>query len=406
MKFCTYLKIINCYIGEEKSQYDFMFALFSKVVCEPFSEVDTQREEQDKYYLFSKLCTESTARKVYSGERILPKALARFVKGHYDPTAFIMLLEDMSDTVKNNLCRDLVEEGITCNEDNVADVVAETLFKFVSAALDESDTIETSIIAKVQNCVYDKKATIDEVLLVEEVRNVCPMCGCFLLRRKGNNVEKKYSIVQIFPDNLSRALFMELNEIHSVKGDYLSENNLIALCNDCTLDYQAELTVDKFQSLLCKKRTLSQQFNLQQSMDSIDLEEGIRVVIDGLIKYSTNGKSQIFDFNLLRIEQKVDSSYGILINAIRDDVIHYYRYIEELFSMADENQTNTFDCIATEIKLAYEKMECNGLPQNKIYEEMINWIMRKTGIEEGYRQAVHIVVSFFVQNCEVFHEIS
>lgn len=55
MKFCEYLKILNCYIGEDKSQPDFMYELFSLFVCEPYTDEEIARDENDDYYPFSTL---------------------------------------------------------------------------------------------------------------------------------------------------------------------------------------------------------------------------------------------------------------------------------------------------------------------------------------------------------------
>ena len=76
-------------MGEDSSQYGFMRELFAKIVCEPFSEEDIDSDENDDYYPFSALCGESQAKKVYNGERMLPKALARFVVSHYSPSKLI-----------------------------------------------------------------------------------------------------------------------------------------------------------------------------------------------------------------------------------------------------------------------------------------------------------------------------
>ena len=50
------------------------------------------------------------------------------------------------------------------------------------------------------------------------------------------------------------------------------------------------------------------------------------------------------------------------------------------------------------------KME--GLSDNKsdIFDQLVNWVMAKTCSTS--REACEAIVSFFVQNCEVFREIT
>ena len=406
MKFCKFLKIMNCYIGQEKSQYDFMYALFSTVVCEPFSEEDVKKDEADNYYPFSKLCGESQAKKVYSGDRVMPKALARFVHSHFDSSRLISLIEDMSDEVRGNLCADFIAEGVSCNLDNVADVVIDLFKRFISEAIEENDTIDTQLKAESITRVQSGEATNQEVLLLEETSNTCPVCGCQLLRSKKNNVVKRYKVVRIFPDNLNREDFLAFSKVFSARGQYDSDENLITLCTDCALDYESETTLDDFEKLIRIKKTLSQQRMLQQSLESIDIDEEISLVISALVSASSKDNFVELGLQALRIEQKIDEKYGLLINAVSNNVIRYYKFIEEQFRIADSYQSNSFERIAGEVKLAFEKLEGNGISQEQIYNELVHWMMRKLNFEDRHRQAVAIVISFFVQNCEVFREIS
>ncbi len=406
MNFSQFLKIINCYIGQEKSQYDFMYVLFSMVVCEPFSEGEIKKDEEDDYYPFSKLCGESQAKKVYSGERVMPKALARFVHSHFDASCLINLIEDMSDEVKGNLCTDFNSAGVDCNLDDVANVVSDVFQRFISAAIEENDTIDVLIKAETVTRIQSGDATNHEVLLLEESGNTCPICGCQLLRPKKDKVVKRYKVVKIFPDNLNREDFLEFNKAFSVKGLYDAAENLITLCTDCALDYEADVSLEAFKKMVKIKKTLSQQSRLRQSLESIDIEDEISIVISSLV--GTDWEDTFVDLSLkaLKVEQKIDGKYGLLINAISNDVVRYYKYIEEQFGIVDSYQTNSFERIASEVRLAYEKLEGNGIPQDQVYYELVEWMMRKLRFEDRHRQAVSIVISFFVQNCEVFREIS
>jgi len=361
MKFCEFLKIMNCYIGQEKSQYDFMYDLFSNIVCEPFSEEDMKNDEEDNYYPFSKLCGESMAKKVYSGDRVMPKSLARFVHSHFDSLCLISLIEDMSDEVKGNFCSDFIAKGVTCNVDDVADVVTELFKCFISAAMEENDTIDTQLKSESVTRVQSGEATNQDVLLLEETSNICPNCGCQLLRRKKNNVVKRYKVVKIFPNNLKREDFLMFNKVFAVNGRYDSAENLITLCTDCALDYESETALDDFEKLVRIKKTLSQKKKLQHSLECIDIEDEISCVIGALV--NTSSENQFVDLGLqaLCIEQKIDRKYGLLINEISNNAIRYYKFIEEQFRIADSYQSNSFERIAGEVRLAFEKLEGNGI---------------------------------------------
>ena len=294
MKFSQFLKIMNCYIGQEKSQYDFMYSLFSMIVCEPFS---------DEYYPFSNLCGESQAKKVYSGDRVMPKALARFAHSHFDAKCLINLIEDMSDEVKENLCADFDAAGVECNLDDVANVVSDIFRRFITAAIEENDTIDVRIKAETEIRIQSGDATNHEVLLLEETENTCPLCGCQLLRPKKNKVVKRYKVVRIFPDNLKREDFLLFNKVYSVKGQYDSDENLITLCTDCALDYEADVSLEDFKKLVKIKKTLSKQNVLRQSLEGIDIEAEISIVIDALLGVTLENKFVDLSLQALRVEQ-------------------------------------------------------------------------------------------------------
>ena len=393
-------------MGEDSSQYGFMRELFAKIVCEPFSEEDIDSDENDDYYPFSALCGESQAKKVYKGERMLPKALARFVVSHYSPSKLIEYIDDMGDFVKENLCKALVKEGITCHIDNVGDIVADILYRFIEVAIDENDTIDTGI--KVQTVINIEDDTVvnRDILLLDEVSNLCPLCRRKLLLSNGKNIVKKYSVVQIFPDNLSRDDYLTFNKIHSIKDQYDSPDNRIPLCSDCALAYRNEITIDKFKQLVEIKRIFVKRQKLQQSISNINLEDSIQEIINGLIAVTLDTQFLPLDMRAVRIGKKIPSSKVILKNTICDDVVHYYKYIENLFKLADEKKTNTFNTIATEVKLVFEKIESSGLLQEDMFDEMVNWLLQKTGLDARHTMPARIIISFFVQNCEVFHEIS
>lgn len=153
------------------------------------------------------------------------------------PDNLIDLLENMSDEVKDNLRADFNTVGVECNPDDVANVVSDIFRRFISAAIEENDTIDVLIKPETVTLVQSGDATNQEVLLLEETGNTCPVCGCQLLRSKNNKVVKRYKVVKIFPDNLNRENFLKFNKEFSVKGQYDAMGNLLTLCTDCALDY-------------------------------------------------------------------------------------------------------------------------------------------------------------------------
>ena len=177
MKFCEYLKILNCYIGEEKSQSDFMYELFSLFVSEPYTDEDIKRDENDEYYPFSTLCGADISKKVYKGDRVLPKAAARFMISHFQKDTFIEFFGNKDEAVLKNLCLQLSSYGIECSIDNVVDIASDCFHSFLEAAIEENDTIQTGCSAGAEIRAESGNATNQDTLLLLEVDNKCPLCG-------------------------------------------------------------------------------------------------------------------------------------------------------------------------------------------------------------------------------------
>ena len=407
MKFSQLLSILNCYIGQEKSQLDFMYLCFQNIMVTPFTKNDVILERNDKYYPFSKKSEESAAKKVYSGERPLAKNTARFVKGHFDRTGIASVIDEMDDIVKENLCTDLKKHGILCTIDDVSDVVSDLFLKFIEAAIDENDIIPTGLFATGEVRIESNTTTNQDTLLLIEVDNKCPLCGAPLMFRnsKGKNV-KRYKVTQIFPDNIKRDLYLSFSKTSYSFINYNHSDNLIALCTDCSIDYLSDPTKEEFCHLQAIKKAIQQRFNIRQSMADVGLEPEIAAVVNGLINITNSGQLQELRMDALRIKDKIEPKNKLLIDAITDDVTHYYSYIKHLFADIDDIKSGTFDQIASEIHLVYKKIVKTGISQTEIFEYISNWIKENLSIENQNDIAIKAVISFFIQNCEVFDEIS
>ena len=85
-------------------------------------------------------------------------------------------------------------------------------------------------------------------------------------------------------------------------------------------------------------------------------------------------------------------------------IVSEHPYIRDRFKELEGINGFRLDALSLQIKSCFIKME--GLSDNKsdIFDQLVNWVMAKTCSTS--REACEAVVSFFVQNCEVFHEIT
>ncbi len=404
MKFFEFLKILNCYIESSKSQHDFLYSLFKLVITPPYDEDEIEKDKNDEYYPFSRISDDSLARRICSGDRVIPKATARFIKSHFMTDVLINKIDDFDDQVKANLANDLSDKEIICNIDNIADVVAEILLKFVEAAIEEKDYIDVGLKSKSEIRIESGTVSNNDSLLLAEVNNKCPLCGKILIKQTKGNIKKSYKVTQIFPEDIDRERYLKFKKIMNVHGEYKSYRNLLAICSDCSTEYTSYVTEESFCNLVNIKKALSQSFEMKQSINEISLDNQIRTVLQKLVELTENTSLVPLEMKALKVKQKV--SNPILLSKITEYVLRYYNYIEELLAEMDAIQTNTFNRIASEIRNVFEVISSAETSEDIIYHSIGEWIRDKMALGKEYTIAAEIVTAFFVQNCEVFHEIS
>ena len=201
-------------------------------------------------------------------------------------------------------------------------------------------------------------------------------------------------------------MYLAFTKYSPIRGDYNHPDNLIALCTGCSTDYLSEPTEEEFFRLLAIKKDLQRRNKLRQNMDDAGLESEIGDVIYRMINIDKAGELVELRMEALKVRQKIKPTCKLLIDSITDDVTHYYNYIESIFADIDRQSSGTFERIASEVHLAYQKIKSEGLGHTAIFEFMTDWFKEKLSAEQRNDLAVSAVISFFVQNCEVFDEIA
>ena len=219
---------------------------------------------------------------------------------------------------------------------------------------------------------------------------------------------KKYKIVRLYPENDDETELKNAVEEGTIKkpirGDLNS--NKFALCKNCAEDYEETFTLRMFTQLSKLKEAFVKSYLSRVSIDKIEIEEEIRNIIKGLSEIKQETEIKELSLSALRIDQKIYPENFLLKKEETDRVIYFYHYINKLFSEMDENNKGSFDLIASEISNAYEHLNKSQLSQNEIVDQLAQWIKKKSRCEEKELNVCHIVVAYFIQNCEVFHEIS
>lgn len=236
--------------------------------------------------------------------------------------------------------------------------------------------------------------------LLAEANYECPLCHKKLVDTIKGQAVKKYRIVQIFPDGLIDETAAEFVAIYPAPKKFDTQNNLIALDERCAEQYLLNPTAEEYRNLYEIKTQLTKNYTAKQAVNGVQLEDDIRTVLDALSTIRDASELVKLEYEALRIDEKFDAENFILKNETQVQVVTYYRYIEKVFS----NSAADFDMIASEIKVSSMKLEKAGLSQSDVIGQLSEWMRNKAGLGTDGRLACNIVVSFFIQNCEVFYK--
>lgn len=216
---------------------------------------------------------------------------------------------------------------------------------------------------------------------------MCPKCGKpFFKRVKGKTINA-FEIVDL-----------------SDKDETPSIANKIMLCSDCAELYLAMPSERERGELIRLKDAISQTQKAIEAVSEIGLLEDIAEIVQALI--DIEGDLEELSLNALRVDKKFLPENAMAQNEIRAYALSYFRYIESLFSDASRFKSDVHEIVASQIKLAWLELDRSGLSQPEIIEQLTEWIRLRAGAPKSQANACKALVAYFIQDCEVFREVS
>jgi hypothetical protein len=247
---------------------------------------------------------------------------------------------------------------------------------------------------------------MDSAYLLEVCGN-CPLCGKYLLAKKGKRTSKKYQIAHIYPNSPTPDEIKELEGLERLGSNCEEFENKIALCKDCHGNYDDHKTKDEYLELVRIKKELMNISNAKKAVSFQDIEQGIIEVINIISQIDPNTlKRMELDYQALKISDKIEDEYCLLKNKIEMYVSIYFNLIKETFRNLAQTERMNFELVASEIKTSFLKCEKETINKSKIFNCLVEWLKTKTKSVGASPEACEAVISYFVQNCEVFREIT
>lgn len=318
-------------------------------------------------------------------KRKLTKAFAKSIIYRLTPDNLIYAIKERPIACRKALAEDLRPYDTTVNANNVGELVAKLIYIIIREA---AGLVEPSELARQrqQEASAELKRKYGE-LLRNEAGDYCPFPGC------GKELIKTI-------EDRSIPCY-EVAVIERDKEPIIT--NLIALCPDCYALFSIDNDKKVERELVATKKILLTHKNNRQLTDSIPLEKGIISVISRIQKLNEQDLVDV-SFDPKEIKQKLSPYESlVLYKTVNSHVSDYFVQIKDIMINLDKQGEIDYEVIQNQMRTLYCKLKKTNKSKEKIFYELAEKIHRVTLQDPIYCQ---IVVSYFVQSCEVFDAIT
>ena len=388
MTLSEFLKFMHSYVGQDWDNQDYFANLLLFIMPEPASDEDIKADERHEYYPYNGSDDEKDMLgRIYNGKP-LPKKKARMVKAHFKADSLVEEIGLLSSDSKTKLRAELAGKGITVHPGDEGKICKEIIELLIDAAAigeNEIDVRQIGVALESIAPIYDDSDLKPDfgVRLLAETKQHCPMLGCFkpLYFEEAGRSTFDYRIVQVNP-RLPRHV----------------ADNLVAMCPTCATRYMAAMTKEKVAELEDIKLNISSIMEALDSMPEERLVAGVKRVVS---KIGSIPIERIMDlnYNPTEVIKKMDKTDPGLFFKIQHYVSKYYPIVRDDCKEMEIEGTLNFEKFCSQMKFKYQDLRDRGLDQTQIFDVLTEWIAGETHEEKS---SCEVVVSYFVQKCEVF----
>ena len=253
---------------------------------------------------------------------------------------------------------------------------------------------------KKPNVTGTESITPEDLELINGVERRCPLCHKPLITKENGKTIFLYNTIKVFPDGLNNDLRKDFVSVHPKTRD----DEILPLCQKCADEYLFEPTVENYEKLWTTNNQIKIKDKIEKAKNDVNLDTQLEEIVVRLKDLRLSDEDvQELKLNPLCIKKKIKDNYPLEHSICTD--LDYFPRIQHMLSDLDSDEAD-FDTIASEFKTIYKKFAAGKASQSKIYEEIIEWVIQKLSLDDDYKPAAKLVVSFFVQDCEVFDEIT
>ncbi|HJI29654.1 MAG TPA: hypothetical protein OIL76_06350 [Veillonellaceae bacterium] len=381
MLFKEVIHAIHPYLMKDADVPEFM-RNFIQMICNiPEEEWYTKRDPSSK-----ESYTDASLRKFYTSgpsKKLAKKMLSRLTKNNFiesihEPNREDVVLDGLANAIKP------FTDGVT--KENVGAELFELLKRSLEEIVDPTleNTRREQEARNKSNLLKGKYGSG----LLDDCNNTCSMPGC------SHHLQKLADDGRSNPD-------YEILVINEKKSP--SYQNICAVCHDCFEKYILKHTAKERKELESVKKLQMDARDARSTISEIDIDEGIKNVIESLVNLKPNTMTSL-NYEPTFIANKIDENANFLLaETVKNYVTKFFFSINKVMQNLSRQNQYPDELVRAEIKTICNRLEMKGLSQIEIYENISRHLNRITKQNIIY---CNIVVCYFIQSCEVFHDIT
>lgn len=151
------------------------------------------------------------------------------------------------------------------------------------------------------------------------------------------------------------------------------------------------------------KQLQVQTNNARTTLRGTDIEKGIRRVLENLSRAKVSDFADL-NYNAITVTKKIDQDADyFLLDEVMRNVTRYYLFIEKNMKQLVKQEVFSDELLRAQIKVSYQKLAKKNLPAELIYQLLAERLQSITKQDVRY---CYIVISYFIQSCEVFDALT
>lgn len=365
MEFNDFFNLMKPVLGKERANAKLVRNLIA-MITKTDSDVDPSQDQSD-----------DTLKSYANGKRPLSPEYARGIIAEIEFQNFVDSVNSNDEVVIERLSDDFKKYDPTVTPDIVGTIAGKLFLDILYKAAGENTDMQKSLVPS----KYYLRHRYGNQLLVENKGN-CPFKGC------GKPL--------VLSNNEATQAYFDVIMIDSKSGEH--SENLIALCPECAAKYLLSHTEEDQIELQDLKISMYEHLLAQKSLTDIKVEEAISEVLEVLYVTDPNEITKL-NYEPQSVRDKIYKNNYLLLRTNIFNVTQYYPFIETQFKSLSREKKMNYNVLSSQIRLAYVTALEKTSVQDEIYNSLVEWLM---GITNKSRVACEIVISFFVQKCEVF----